>query len=130
MLIYPDMLFRKVLGPKEHVNPTWFALAEPVQFTFRNQTFEMNAGFTTDFSSVPRILWSFIPPHGQSARASVKHDFLYDKHQKLGIGDDEKTRLLVDMIFYRDLIQDGVPRWQSRLMYKAVRKFGKRYWKD
>jgi hypothetical protein len=35
------------------------------------------AGFITDFASIPRVLWSFIPPTGFYGKAAVIHDFLY-----------------------------------------------------
>lgn len=35
------------------------------------------AGFTTDFASIPRFLWSVLPPAGAYGKAAVVHDFLY-----------------------------------------------------
>jgi len=34
-------------------------------------------GFVTDFASIPRVLWDWLPPTGKYARAAVVHDFLY-----------------------------------------------------
>jgi hypothetical protein len=34
-------------------------------------------GFLTDFTSIPQILWSFIPPTGFYGKAAVIHDVLY-----------------------------------------------------
>jgi hypothetical protein len=34
-------------------------------------------GFVTDFASIPRIFWSFLPPDGEYAYAAVLHDYLY-----------------------------------------------------
>lgn len=35
------------------------------------------ADFITDFASVPRFFWRFLPPTGRYTRAAVVHDFLY-----------------------------------------------------
>lgn len=35
------------------------------------------AGFVTDFASIPRALWSLLPPTGKYGRAAVIHDLLY-----------------------------------------------------
>jgi hypothetical protein len=34
-------------------------------------------GFETDFASIPRAFWSWLPPTGKYSRAAVIHDFLY-----------------------------------------------------
>jgi hypothetical protein len=34
-------------------------------------------GFVTDLASIPRPLWSWLPPDGPWAKAAVIHDFLY-----------------------------------------------------
>jgi hypothetical protein len=34
-------------------------------------------GFVTDFASIPRPFWAFLPPDGQYAYAAVVHDYLY-----------------------------------------------------
>lgn len=77
------------------------------------------AGYRSDFASVPRVLWWFIPPHGFSAEASVIHDYLYDNQ----IG----SRLDADLKFYRDLFL-VVPRWQSFVMFASVRAFAQKWW--
>lgn len=38
---------------------------------------EAPAGFVTDFASIPRLLWTLIPPRGRYNRAAIIHDFLY-----------------------------------------------------
>lgn len=34
-------------------------------------------GFITDFASIPRFLWSVLPPAGGYGKAAVVHDYLY-----------------------------------------------------
>jgi len=99
---------------------TRFRLVEP--YVFRHvdgNEIEIPRGYTTDFASVPRLFWWFIPPHGHSAEASVAHDYLYDNR----IG----TRLDADLKFYRDLYH-VLPKWQSFLMFLTVRLFAKSWW--
>jgi hypothetical protein len=38
---------------------------------------EVPPGFVTDFASVPRAFWSFLPPDGEYAYAAILHDYLY-----------------------------------------------------
>jgi hypothetical protein len=66
------------------------------------------AGFETDFASVP---WP-IPAFGRYALASVLHDYL------CATGVKRTTR---STLFLRQMRQDGLPNWQYRLMYLAVR---------
>jgi len=40
-------------------------------------------GFQTDFASIPRVFWPFIPPNGWYGKAAVLHDFLY-RYGKIG----------------------------------------------
>jgi hypothetical protein len=38
---------------------------------------DVPVGFITDFASIPRILWPFLPPTGNYGKAAVIHDKLY-----------------------------------------------------
>lgn len=73
-------------------------------------------GFMTDLASIPRILWSILPPHDPDyAGAAVLHDYLYE--WKGGIF----TRVVADAIFYEAMRVLGVPAWKAVFMYLAVR---------
>ncbi len=37
----------------------------------------VQAGFVTDFASIPRGLWNLFPPTGHYGKAAVVHDWLY-----------------------------------------------------
>lgn len=74
-------------------------------------------GYTTDLASVPRCLWAVLPPHGKWAKAAVVHDYLYDHALR--------TKQEADNIFYQGLMVLGVPSTKARLMYWAVRLFGR-----
>ena len=38
---------------------------------------DVNIGFPTDFASIPRPLWVFLPRWGKYGNATVIHDYLY-----------------------------------------------------
>lgn len=80
------------------------------------------AGFVYDGASVPRVLSSLVPRFGgRYDRATALHDYLYTA--------GFLSRKDSDKLFYEALRFDGV-RWvQARLLYYAVRLFGKKYYK-
>jgi len=82
---------------------------------------QVPAGFRTDFASVPRVLWTIVPPVGLYGKAAVVHDFLYVSQPC--------TRLEADRIFLDAMEVLGVPLVQRSLMYKAVRLGGGGGWK-
>jgi hypothetical protein len=51
------------------------------EFDFASDTLErlvcVPVGFVTDFASIPRVLWPFLPPTGPYGKAAVIHDLLY-----------------------------------------------------
>ncbi len=42
-----------------------------------NDVVDVPIGFHTDFASVPRPLWAFLPRWGKYGNAAVIHDYLY-----------------------------------------------------
>lgn len=76
------------------------------------------AGFITDLTSIPRILWFILHPCGQWAKSSIIHDYLYSK------SNTTKTRLEADKIFLEGLKVLKVPLVQRYALYYAVRLFG------
>lgn len=76
------------------------------------------AGFVTDFASVPRLLWAIFPPHGKWAKAAIVHDFLYTKPHT-------RSKEECDLIFLEAMSVLGVPVVTRKLMYWAVRFFGR-----
>jgi hypothetical protein len=56
-------------------------MCEPLTYRLRDtdtsEAVTVARGFKTDFASVPRPLWSWIPPWGRHGRAAIVHDFLY-----------------------------------------------------
>jgi len=79
------------------------------------------AGFVTDFASVPRILWGWMPPWGKYGKAAVLHDYIYQTHCRI--------RKDADDIFYEAMLVGKTKPWKARLMYWGVRIGGWLAWK-
>jgi len=75
-------------------------------------------GFRTDFASVPRLLWSIIPPIGTYSGAAVIHDYLYTQHPA--------GRKWCDAVFDCLMKEDGVGWIERKIMWVAVRIFGRK----
>jgi hypothetical protein len=103
-----------------------FELTGPLRFTLEMGNGEIRvtvpAGFSTDFASVPRILWPIFPPQGKWNKAAILHDFLYSTSGKC-------SRSLADSLFREAMYQLGVPWWRRNTMYWAVRIFGSPNWR-
>lgn len=95
-------------------------LVEPFEFWLTDtpdDVIRVPAGYVTDLASVPRILWSVFPPHGRYAKAAIIHDWLYDNALR--------TKREADRIFLDAMTVLNVPVWRRRVMYTAVRLFGR-----
>ena len=79
-------------------------------------------GTYTDFASIPRPLWAFIPKWGKYGNAAVIHDWLY--------WDQPGSRKEADDIFLQGMDVLEVPKWKRRLIYYAVRWFGCFAWRN
>ena len=75
------------------------------------------AGFVTNLASIPRALWSILPPHGKWAKAAIVHDYLYTTA--------DRPRSDCDRIFKEGMGVLGVPSTTQNLIYWAVRCFGR-----
>jgi Protein of unknown function (DUF1353) len=97
----------------------WMVLAA---FDFDSQvlgrTVHVPVGFVTDFASVPRWLWSFLPPTGQYGKASLVHDYLYETPTFAC------TRHDADRTFLEGMQVLGVSWLVSHLMFVSVEGFG------
>lgn len=74
-------------------------------------------GFVTDFSSVPKWFWPLESPLGPSAKAAVLHDYLYV--------NAIRDKNYADKVFLEALEVLGVPMLKRRILYYAVKVFGK-----
>lgn len=100
-----------------------FRLVEPFEYyigldeAHKQAVFRVPAGFETDLASVPRVLWSLVPPHGKYAKAAILHDWLITEYPFGAV------REVADKLFYDAMLVLQVPKLQAKLMYYAVRVY-------
>jgi len=80
-------------------------------------------GFCTDFASIPKFLWSILPPIGRHTKAAVLHDFLYSTRCPLFFSRTFYRRDC-DLEFLNAMKVLGVSKWRRTAMYLGVRLFG------
>ena len=83
-------------------------------------TIEVPQGMWTNFASVPRAAWWFAAPWGKHGHAAVIHD--------AGYWMQLRGRREYDDIFLEGMGVLGVGRLKRRIMYLAVRWFGRPAW--
>lgn len=71
------------------------------------------AGFVTDFATIPRWLWSVLPPTGSYGPAATVHDFL--------VSSKIVPRDKADAIFYEALTVLKVGECKRWILYRGVR---------
>ena len=97
-----------------------FELVDDYVYQIEEYSIRVTKGFVTDYASIPRIFRPIVLPYGKHSGASVVHDYLYSKGCNLNI-----ERKKADKIFLEILKEEGVNSILARLMYIAVRIFGK-----
>lgn len=96
-------------------------LLKKLRYDFGVFRVTVQAGWITDWASVPRFFWRIFPPMGRYTLAAILHDYLYEFH----IG----TRARADWLFLEVMRHLGVS-WPRRwTMYLAVRAFGWYAWR-
>lgn len=58
------------------VDATRWELLQPLVYEGQSETFNIPAGYITDFASVPRIFVWLLPPFGDYTPAAIVHDYL------------------------------------------------------
>ena len=125
-----------------------FRLTRPYRYQWTHEEearrLTVPRGFVHDGASVPRIVWSFVPPQPKD-RAAVFHDLLYQHGGELPEGCHERyvdrrwipvegawSRRDADRLFCRMLREDpaGPGRIRRRLAFRAVQLFGRGSWRD
>lgn len=96
-------------------------------------------GFSTDFASVPRILWNIFCPTGKYGKAAVIHDFLYRGGFVQRVEFRENTGYYIhedvnrkesDAIFLEAMGVLGVGWFTRWTLYLGVRVGGHFSWKE
>jgi hypothetical protein len=111
---FPLPLIVDASGPRQ-------VLQQP--FIFNSPTvgqITVEAGFDTDFASVPRALWWLYPPWGDYKRAAVVHDWAY--------WYKPFDRDVADRIFLEGMEALGIPWHRRHILHKSVRAGGWLAW--
>lgn len=101
---------------------TMFVVAEPIRYQISEiyrWKVTVAKGFKTDLASLPpitRLLVRLFRQQRSVDSAGVVHDWLYATHGC--------ARAVADAVFYQELREEGIPRWQCKWMHKTVRVFG------
>lgn len=85
-----------------------------------NEQIVVPAGFVTDFASIPRALWSYLPPTGDYKLAAVVHDYLY--------WTQPCTKDQADNLFAIAMAEQGVPTVSRAVVYGGVVAAGFASW--
>lgn len=106
-----------------------------VDYQYPPSAIRVPEGFITDFASIPRALWEFMPPTGNYGKAAVVHDYLYEVGGKVPCSWCEDngtaahfkrfTKDQADRVFRDAMEVLGVENPQRWMMWQAVRAFGK-----
>ncbi len=110
----------------------WWELYQPFKVQLSNgKTIVINAGYVTDFASVPRFLWALFPPIGKYNRAALVHDYLYDLQYRQKELGEKAARKFADKQFLYLANQVNVDaKFQNYVMYLMVRMFGLKAWRS
>lgn len=118
-------LGRSVLRP--HVK-----LTEKLAFEHAGQTYEIPAGYVSDFASVPKLFWALFPPSDPHySRAAVIHDWGYDTggvYYRADCFTEQFNRAGVDDLFREAMVALGCRMTLRLPVYAAVRAWGWRYY--
>ena len=95
-------------------------LLNPLTYHIDGRRIYVEAGWVTDWASIPRFFHRVFPPMGPHTWAAILHDYLYLRRKG--------KRLMADRLFLAVMRDCGVSWWQRTAMYTAVRLFGWRAW--
>lgn len=103
-------------------------LTEALRFEHRGQTYEVPAGYVSDFASVPKLFWVLFPPSDPHySRAAVIHDWGYDTggvYRRVDCFTDQFDRAGVDDLFREAMVALGCRATLRLPVYAAVRSCG------
>ena len=89
---------------------------------YYDHTFVIDAGFVTDFASVPRVPIAFTLFAGKAKKSAVLHDWLYTTKPF--------SRLEADNAFLCAMESEGLGWFTRHAMYRGVRIGGGSYWRN
>ncbi|MEM7345880.1 MAG: DUF1353 domain-containing protein [Chloroflexota bacterium] len=95
-----------------HLKKRLYRSMNDIWWNYGGYTVLIEAGRITDLASTPRWGWSFIPPNGDYAKATLLHDVLLEN------GMD---RVLADAMLLVAMKLENVNFFTRNLMFAAVR---------
>jgi hypothetical protein len=102
---------------------THFHYILPPELMLRHErcTVHVPAGYVSDLDTVPRWPLVYWLAKGRTVKAAVVHDWLCDTLRLAPDAPGQITRAEADRIFLDAMADEGVPGWQRRIIYAAVR---------
>jgi hypothetical protein len=108
-----------------------WALSEDITFSTDDGPAKITVprGFVTDLTSIPRLVWTVLPPDGPWVKAAIIHDFLYATAGdgimwKRAPSIDPVTvydRAQADRILLEAMVNRYIPPLPRTIIYLAVR---------
>lgn len=106
-------------------------LLEPLGYvTTDHWPIVVDAGFVTDYASIPRFFWRVIPPRGRYNRAAIIHDYLYQNAPIDPKTGQRCTQERADAVLYEACENLDVSRFQRFLIWAGLRVGGWKAWND
>ena len=120
---YNDIKENKLYKVQHGKCSTYVILLKEYSFSYKDEKQTIPAGFISDGASIPRIFWRLLDPPltARTFIAALKHDFAYQTAYC--------TKKEADMLFLKDMLNAGYPRWKTYCDYTGVRLFGWIPWK-
>jgi hypothetical protein len=81
----------------------------------------IEAGFLTDYASVPRVPLAYLLFGDTCHKGAVVHDWLYHHH-------DVCSEETANLVLLEAAEAEGVPRWRRRGLYLGVKLGGRSSW--
>lgn len=97
-------------------------LTAPFRFVDGDQVIDVPEAFTTDFNSVPRLLWIWFPPW-EAPEAGLVHDYLYRHPGK-------RSRRACDAIHRRVMELKGERKSKRVAVWLGIRAGGFKPWDE
>lgn len=100
----------------EEISEQKWKLLRQMDYQGARELFQVPAGQTTDFASVPRIFIWFLPRYGRYTKAAILHDYLWEEKVPKGM-----SRIDADGLFRQAMRELNVPFLRRWIMWAAVR---------
>lgn len=106
-----------------------YILLEPVSVVLSNKKeITIPKGYVWDLASVPRLLWSLVPPDSDAELAFLIHDYLYENHKILNYDQkfcDNELKMWSKILNGTEN-KISLRNIDNSIRYYAVRLFGKK----